>query len=116
MKRRIVGGALIATACVTLTSMTSARVPQRTQSIAPIALYDDDDDIGLVLDADGDGHADDRDHDGRPDTMADVAYACAQYCSIRVEGVEPCLKTKFLKYYCEAAAAMKCAQDCNNRR
>lgn len=22
----------------------------------------------------------------------------------------------FTKYYCEAAAAMKCAQDCNNRR
>jgi hypothetical protein len=80
------------------------------------AVDDDDDDIGLVLDADGDGHADDRNHDGQPDTAIDVMYACAQYCSIRVEGVAPCFKTRFLKYYCEAAAAMKCAQDCNNRR
>jgi hypothetical protein len=117
MKRRIVGGAVGIAACVTLTAMTgSARVPQQAQPIAPVALYDDDDDVYLALDADGDGNADDRNRDGQPDTVIDVVYACAQQCSIRIQGVEPCFKTRFIKYFCEAAAAMKCAQDCNNRR
>jgi hypothetical protein len=77
---------------------------------------DDDDEVYVALDADGDGKADNKDGDRQPDHWIRVAKKFARHCGIplllcAVEGVAGPL----IMYICAFRAGWNCAKAYDDR-